>query len=137
MPSPSSSSSLNPALLPVGTQVGPFRIVDWAGKGVHGAVYRAVRIGQEHLPPVALKVALLPEDPRVEREHELLSRTLHPHIPRLVEYGLWKIWHLPGRRHPHPAAATSGDSRLPLPRGLALHPPVPPHLRALQGGARG
>ena len=89
MPS-DSSSSLNPALLPLGTQVGPFRVVDWAGRGVHGAVYRAVRIGQEHLPPVALKLALLPEDPRVDRERELLSRSLHPHIPRLVAHGLWR-----------------------------------------------
>jgi eukaryotic-like serine/threonine-protein kinase len=89
MSSPS-SSPLNPALLPPGTQVGPFRVVDWAGRGVHGAVYRAVRIGQEHLPPVALKLALLPDDPRATRERELLSRTLHPHIPRLVDHGLWQ-----------------------------------------------
>jgi len=90
MQSASSSSSLHPALLPPGTQVGPWRVVDWAGQGVHGAVYRAVRIGQEHLPPVALKLALLPEDPRFARERELLSRTLHPHIPRLVDHGSWQ-----------------------------------------------
>jgi len=86
----SDSSSLHPALLPLGTQVGPFRVVDWAGRGAHGAVYRAVRIGQEHLPPVALKIALLANDPRAARERELLSRTLHPHIPRLVEHGFWQ-----------------------------------------------
>jgi hypothetical protein len=90
MQSTSSSSSLNPALLPPGTQVGPFRVVDWAGRGVHGAVYRAVRIGQEHLPPVALKLALLPNDPRFARERELLSRTWHPHIPRLLDHGSWQ-----------------------------------------------
>ena len=90
MQSDSPPSSLHPALLPVGTQVGPFRVVDWAGRGVHGAVYRAVRIGQEHLPPVALKIALLPNDPRAARERELLSRTLHPHIPRLLEHGVWQ-----------------------------------------------
>ena len=89
---------LHPDLLPVGTQVGPFRVVDWAGQGVHGAVYRAVRIGQEHLPPVALKVALVPEDPRFERERELLSRSHHPHIPRLVEHGHWVS--PSGARHP-------------------------------------
>jgi hypothetical protein len=89
MPS-DSSPSLHPAWLPVGTQVGPFRVVDWAGRGVHGAVYRAVRIGQEHLPPVALKLALLPEDPRCAREWELLSRSHHPHIPRRVEHGFWQ-----------------------------------------------
>jgi eukaryotic-like serine/threonine-protein kinase len=89
MPSPSSSSS-HPALLPPGTQIGSWRVVDWAGQGVHGAVYRAVRIGQEHLPPVALKLALLPENPRFARERELLSRSLHPHIPRLVDHGSWQ-----------------------------------------------
>jgi len=90
MPSDSSSPSFHPALLPPGTQIGPWRVVDWAGQGVHGAVYRAVRIGQEHTPPVALKLALLPDDPRFARERELLSRTLHPHIPRLVDHGHWQ-----------------------------------------------
>jgi serine/threonine protein kinase len=65
-------------------------VVDWAGQGVHGAVYRAVRIGLERLPPVALKLALLPDPPRFARERELLSRTLHPHIPRLVDHGHWQ-----------------------------------------------
>jgi serine/threonine protein kinase len=85
-----SSSPLHPALLPPGTQVGPWRVVEWAGQGVHGAVYRAVRIGLEHLPPVALKLALLPENPRFAREWELMSRLLHPHIPRLVDHGHWQ-----------------------------------------------
>ncbi|WP_044192103.1 hypothetical protein [Hyalangium minutum] len=30
----SASSPLHPALLPLGTQVGPWRVVDWAGRGV-------------------------------------------------------------------------------------------------------
>jgi hypothetical protein len=77
-----SSPTLHPALLPPGTQVGPWRVVDWAGRGVHGAVYRAVRVGQEHSLPVALKLALLPRDPRFAREVELLSRQRHPHIPQ-------------------------------------------------------
>lgn len=90
--------SLHPAELPPGTQVGPWRVVGWAGRGVHGLVYRAERIGQEHLPPVALKVAVLPEDPRFERERELLSRSLHPHIPQLVDHGYWESPR--GARHP-------------------------------------
>jgi serine/threonine protein kinase len=86
---PAPFSLLHPGLLPPGTLVGPWRVVDWAGQGGYGAVYRAVRIGQEHLPPVALKLALLADDPRFAREQQLLSRTLHPHIPRLVEHGQW------------------------------------------------
>ena len=98
MSNPAPFSLLHPGLLPAGTPVGPWRVVDWAGQGGYGAVYRAVRIGQEHLPPVALKVALLTDDPRFAREQELLSRTLHPHIPRLVDHGQWLS---PcGARHP-------------------------------------
>jgi serine/threonine protein kinase len=64
-------------------------VVEWAGQGIHGAVYRAVRTGDEQAPPVALKLALLPEDPRFAREVELLSRQDHPHIPHLVDHGEW------------------------------------------------
>ena len=52
---PAPFSLLHPGLLPPGTPVGPWRVVDWAGQGAHGAVYRAVRIGQEHLPPVSFQ----------------------------------------------------------------------------------
>lgn len=85
-------------MLPPGTQVGPWRVVEWAGRGANGVVYRAVRIGQELLPSVALKLAMLPEDPRYGRERELLSRSLHPHLPRLVDSGFWVSAH--GVRHP-------------------------------------
>ncbi len=44
--------------LPPGTQVGPWLVEAWRGQGAFGAVYRAVRVGQERAGPVALKVAL-------------------------------------------------------------------------------
>ncbi|WP_224246317.1 serine/threonine protein kinase [Hyalangium gracile] len=88
-----------PAFLPLGTQVGPWRVMDWAGCGVHGAVYRAVRIGDEHAAPVALKLAMLPRDPRFAREAELLSRQHHPHLPRLIDHGEWQ--HPDGTLHPY------------------------------------
>jgi hypothetical protein len=91
--------TLHPEMLPPGTQVGPWRVVGWAGRGVHGAVYRSVRIGQEYAPPVALKLAVLPRDPRFAREVELLSRAHHPHIPRLIEHGEWQ--HPDGTLHPY------------------------------------
>jgi eukaryotic-like serine/threonine-protein kinase len=90
--------TLNPALLPPGTQVGHWRVVDWVGRGVHGAVYRAVRVGEEHSFPVALKLAMLPRDPRFAREVELLSRQHHPHMPRLIDHGEWE--HPSGTLHP-------------------------------------
>ena len=80
----------HPALLSLGTCVGPWRVVAWAGRGIYGAVYQAVRVGEEHLAPVALKLALLPKDPRFAREAELLSRTLHPNIPRLIDADDWR-----------------------------------------------
>jgi hypothetical protein len=88
----------HPALLSPGTQVGAWRVVGWAGRGVYGAVYRAVPVGDAHAPEVALKMALLPEDPRFAHEAELLGRMSHPSIPRLLDHGLW---HSPGgTRHP-------------------------------------
>ncbi|WP_224247480.1 serine/threonine protein kinase [Hyalangium gracile] len=79
-----------PALLLPGTVVGGWRVVAWAGRGVHGAVYRAVPVDVADAPPVALKLAVFPKDPRFPREVELLSRTRHPSVPRLVESGTWQ-----------------------------------------------
>ncbi|MFL5349312.1 MAG: serine/threonine-protein kinase [Hyalangium sp.] len=81
--------SLHPAHLPPGTQVGPWRVVEWAAQGIHGAVYRAVPRHSERSQPVALKLALRPEDPRFAREALLLSRLRHPSIPRLWDSGSW------------------------------------------------
>src|SRR5690349_1450072 len=94
-----SPPSSHPAFLLPGTQVEHWRVVDWVGGGVHGAVYRAVRVGDESAPPVALKLALLPRDPRFAREVELLSRQHHPHIPRLIDHGEWL--HPDGTIHPY------------------------------------
>jgi serine/threonine protein kinase len=92
-------AALHPALLSPGTEVGPWRVVAWAGQGVQGAVYQAVRIGQEQVGPVALKVAMLPRDPRFAREVTLLSRVDHPSIPRLLDSGEWQ--HPGGTSHPY------------------------------------
>jgi serine/threonine protein kinase len=96
-----SPPTLHPALLPPGAVVGAWRVVAWGGHGVYGAVYRAVRVeeGDEQARPVALKLALLPKDPRFAREVELLSRSRHPSIPRLVDSGEWQ--HPSGTTHPY------------------------------------
>jgi eukaryotic-like serine/threonine-protein kinase len=73
-----------------GTEVGPWRVVAWAGQGVHGAVYRAVARDSGQALTVALKVALRPGDPRSGREAELLSRVRHPSVPRLWGSGTWE-----------------------------------------------
>jgi serine/threonine protein kinase len=84
--------------LPPGTQVGDWRVEAWQGQGAYGAVYRAVRVGQEHAGPVALKLSLYPWDARFGREAELLSRLSHPSIPRLLGRGLLR--HASGAEHP-------------------------------------
>jgi serine/threonine protein kinase len=89
----------HPALLSLGTIIGPWRVVAWAGCGVYGAVYQAVRVGEEHPAPVALKVALFAKDPRFAREAALLSLTRHPSIPRLIDTGDWQ--HPSGSLHPY------------------------------------
>ena len=49
--------------------------------------------------PYALKWAKLSDDPRSEREAELLSRIHHPNVPRLHDRGVWRG---PGERcHPY------------------------------------
>ena len=98
MQSTSSSSPLHPALLPLGTQVGPWRVESWAGRGVYGAVYRALPVDDAHADPVALKVALFPDDPRFAREVELLSRARHPSLPELYGHGTWQA--TGGTHHP-------------------------------------
>lgn len=85
----SSSLTSFPTLLPLNTVLGDWRVVAWAGCGVHGAVYRAVPAHDASASPVALKLALHPANPRFAREAELLSRCLHPSIPRLLDQGSW------------------------------------------------
>jgi serine/threonine protein kinase len=82
------SGPLHPSRLPPGTRVGPWRVLERRGFGAYGAVYRALGVANV-LGPVALKLALHPEDGRFAREVELLSRLRHPNVPRLVDHGLW------------------------------------------------
>jgi eukaryotic-like serine/threonine-protein kinase len=82
---------LNPAALPVGTQVERWRVVGFRGRGAYGAVYRAERVGREAAGPVALKLALHPKDPRFAREVALLSRLKHPNVPSLHAHGVWTL----------------------------------------------
>ncbi len=74
--------------LAIGTQLDAWRVVARQSQGAYGAIYRAVRVGSEHLGPAALKLSLLPGDARFPREAELLSRLSHPGIPRLLDRGV-------------------------------------------------
>jgi len=81
---------LHPSNLPIGAQVGAWRVVSWRGRGTYGAVYRASEIGREVAGPVALKMAVHPKDPRFTREVALLSRIRHPNVPELRAHGQWQ-----------------------------------------------
>ena len=81
---------LDPAHLPPGTRVGPWRVVSWSAQGTYGTVYCAVSSGQDEPVPVALKLARHPEDPRFGREAALLARLDHPSIPLILDHGRWR-----------------------------------------------
>jgi serine/threonine protein kinase len=70
--------------------VGAWRVLSRQALGGYGAVYLARPAAQQDGAPVALKVALHPNDPRFLREAELLRRGVHPHVPRLWDHGLWE-----------------------------------------------
>ncbi|SEK79799.1 Serine/threonine protein kinase [Stigmatella aurantiaca] len=69
--------------------IGAWRLIARGGQGAYGTVYRVEHVRQAPPGPFALKLAIHPEDPRFEREAELLSRVHHPHVPRLQDRGWW------------------------------------------------
>ncbi len=80
------SDYFNPASLPPGTRIGPWRLLGQRSRGTYGVVYLAEH-GDEPSGVVALKLALYPADARFAREAELLSRIRHPAVPRLLDHG--------------------------------------------------
>ena len=76
-------------LPPLGSTVGPWLILDRVDSGSYGVVFRARRIHAPQSPPVAMKVAKLPGDPRFERGTEALHSSPPPSIPRFEGKGLW------------------------------------------------
>jgi serine/threonine-protein kinase len=103
-------SHLKPSRLPLGTLVGPWRILERRGLGSYGAIYRALH-SETPSGPVALKLALHPGDPRFDREGELLSRIRHPCVPRLLDQGLWL----------HPAGLSFPYLAMELVDGVSLY----------------
>ncbi|HEX8697247.1 MAG TPA: protein kinase [Myxococcaceae bacterium] len=91
--------------------MGTWRVVAWHAQGAYGAVYRAVRIGQEQAGPVALKISLRPWDRRFVREAELLSRLSHPCLPRLLDRGVLR----------HPSGAELPFFVMPWVDGTSLY----------------
>jgi eukaryotic-like serine/threonine-protein kinase len=78
--------------------VGPWLILERLDSGSFGVVYRARRAGHPDSPPVVVKVAKRPKDPRFEREAELLRLGI-PGAPRFEDEGLWTA--PSGERYPY------------------------------------
>jgi hypothetical protein len=106
------------SLLRPGSLVGSWRVEGYAGRGTYGAVYRARQAGVPGAPLVALKVAVFPGDPRFLRERELLSRTHHPAVPRLLDWGWW----VAGPEASHPYLVLEWVRGLPLYEWARVHP---------------
>jgi len=79
----------NPQAALLGATVGPWLILGRLDSGTFGVVYRARRAGHPDSPPVALKMAKQPGDPRFDRETEVLQGSHHPSIPLYEDRGLW------------------------------------------------
>jgi serine/threonine protein kinase len=105
-------------LLRPGSLVGSWCVVGYAGRGTYGAVYRARRAGESNAPLVALKVAVFPKDPRFLRERELLSRSHHPAIPQLLDWGWWSA----GPEASYPYLVLEWVRGLPLYEWARVHP---------------
>lgn len=73
----------------LGSIVGPWLLLGRIDSGSYGVVFRARRADDPEAPPVALKVAKNPGDPRFEREAEVLRRTRHPGVPHYEDFGHW------------------------------------------------
>jgi eukaryotic-like serine/threonine-protein kinase len=73
----------------IGSTVGPWLLLERLDSGSFGVVFRARRASPPESPPVALKIAKRPGDPRFEREAEVLQRSHHPSIPRYEDSGQW------------------------------------------------
>jgi hypothetical protein len=81
--------TLTPDSLRPGHLVGPWRVEGYGGRGTYGVVYKARRAGHPGSLPVAIKMALFPDDVRFGREVGILSRFHHPAVPRLIDRGWW------------------------------------------------
>ena len=81
----------NDVALPVGTRIGPWRLVAPVGAGGMGMVYRAERADGAFEMEAAVKLIRLRRDSRLKQrlevERQLLARLDHPNIARILDGG--------------------------------------------------
>lgn len=81
---------VDPLALPLGTQVGPWRVKGFRGRGSYGTLYRVERVGREEAGSGALKLAIYAGDPRYAREAWLLRHVRSEYVPRFLGEGVWE-----------------------------------------------
>lgn len=78
-------------VLPAGTRLGPWRLVEPVGSGGMGTVYRAERADGAFEMEAAVKLIRLRRDSRLKQrlevERQLLARLDHPNIARILDGG--------------------------------------------------
>jgi len=89
---PAAASGQNEEGLWVGRRVGPYKILELAGMGGMGEVYRAIRDDDQYQKQVALKVVRAGQDSgfvvnRFKNERRILANLDHPNIARLLDGG--------------------------------------------------
>jgi eukaryotic-like serine/threonine-protein kinase len=102
-------TSAGPQALPYAEHLGRWCLMERAGSGTFGIVFRA-RLLADPGTVAALKIAREPMDPRFEREAEVLSRCRSPHLPRLLDKGEWRS---PGSQ-PYPYLVMQWVEGVPL-----------------------
>jgi len=76
----------------VGRRLGPYQLLEEIGAGGMGEVYRAVRVDEEYVHQVAVKLVRAGVDaqlvgPRLRTERQILAAFQHPNIARLLDGG--------------------------------------------------
>ena len=79
----------------IGTFIGPYQVIAPIGKGGMGAVYRAVRVDEQYIKQVAIKLLRpgLGDDSyqrRFMNERQIMASLDHPNIARLLDVGTIK-----------------------------------------------
>jgi hypothetical protein len=112
-------------MLPAGTRLGPYEILEPIGAGGMGEVHKARDTRLNRI--VAIKKSLTPFDERFEREAHAIASLNHPGICALFDVGpdylvMEYVADDPGRSRSAPGAATSGFNLRHLRGAIAGRP---------------
>src|SRR5581483_9719552 len=115
----------------VGQQLGNYRLLKLLGAGGFAEVYLGEHVYLNTQAAIKVLQTRLAEDERERflQEARIIARLVHPHIVRVLEYGV-------EAEMPYLVMdyAPNGALRSRLPRGVALEPPaIMPYVRQVAG----